>query len=131
MDLLKILFLSPHRKENLLRNDATGFTLCYGLLFCTCFSQAYLASIQSFTQKHWKLVASLTDDYLDQPFTGKLVTACRTHDFHPLERAHSAQTKRATTSKNVVTPQVPSYTSGVWEDLIYVVVLFPLNNFLG
>ena len=31
-------------------NNAAGFTLCYGLLFCTCFSQAYLASAQSVTQ---------------------------------------------------------------------------------
>ncbi len=27
----------------------------------------------------------LTGDYLDQTFTGKLITACRTHDFHRLE----------------------------------------------
>ena len=76
------------------RNDATGFTLCYGLLFCTCFSQAYLASTQSVTQKHWRLATRLTGDYLDQTFTGKLITACRTHDLHPLERAHGAQTKK-------------------------------------
>ena len=55
------------------------FTLCYGLLFCTCFSQAYLASTQSVTQMHWRLAARLTGDYLDQTFTGKLITACRTH----------------------------------------------------
>lgn len=77
------------------RNDATGFTLCYGLLFCTCFSQAYLASTQSVTQKHWRLATRLTGDYLDQTFTGKLITACRTQDLHPLERAHSVQMKRA------------------------------------
>ena len=29
-----------------------------------------------------------------QTFTGKLITACRTHDLHPLERAHGAQTKK-------------------------------------
>lgn len=73
---------------------ATGFTLCYGLLFCTCFSQAYLASTQSVTQKHWRLATRLTGDYLDQTFTGKLITACRTHDFHPLELAHARQTKK-------------------------------------
>ena len=66
-------------------NDATRFTLCYGLLFCTFFSQAYLASTQSVTQKHWRLATKLTGDYLDQTFTGKLITACRTHDLHPLE----------------------------------------------
>ena len=69
--------------------------IVYGLLFCTCFSQAYLASTQSVTQKHWRLATRLTGDYLDQTFTGKLITACRTHDFHLRERAHSAQTKRA------------------------------------
>ena len=36
----------------------------------------------------------LTGDYLDQTFTGKLITACRTHDFHPLERTHGAQTTK-------------------------------------
>ena len=41
------------------------------------------------------LATRLTGDYLDQTFTGKLITACRTHDFHLRERAHSAQTKRA------------------------------------
>jgi len=29
----------------------------------------------------------LTGNYLDQTFTGKLITAYRTHNFHPLERA--------------------------------------------
>ncbi len=62
-------------------------------LFCICFSQTYLASTQSVTQKHWRLATRLTGDYLDQTFTGKLITAYRTHDFHPLERAHGAQTK--------------------------------------
>ena len=37
------------------------------------------------TQKHWRFATRLTGDYLDQTFTGKLITACRTHDFHPLE----------------------------------------------
>ena len=69
--------------------------IVYGLLFCTCFSQAYLASTQSVTQKHWRFATRLTGDYLDQTFTGKLITACRTHDFHLRERAHGAQTKRA------------------------------------
>ncbi len=74
------------------RNDATGFTLCYGLLFCTCFSQAYLASTQSVTQKHWRLATRLTGDYLGQTLTGKLITACRTHDFHPLETCAARRT---------------------------------------
>ena len=39
-------------------------------------------------------VTELTGDYSDQTFTGKLLTACRTHDFHLLECAHGAQTKR-------------------------------------
>lgn len=34
----------------------------------------------------------LTDDYSDQIFTGKLLTAYRTHDFHPLERASTRHT---------------------------------------
>lgn len=35
----------------------------------------------------------LTDDYSDQIFTGKLLTAYRTHDFHPLERVPTGHTK--------------------------------------
>ena len=74
-------------------NDAARFTLCYGLLFCPCFSQTYLASAQLVAQRHWKLATRLTGDCLDQIFTGKLITACRIHDFHPLENAHAGQTK--------------------------------------
>lgn len=36
----------------------------------------------------------LTDDYSDQIFTGKLLTAYRTHDFHPLERVPTGHTKK-------------------------------------
>lgn len=43
----------------------------------------YLASTQSVTQKHWRFATRFTGDYLGQTFTGKLITACRTHDFHP------------------------------------------------
>ena len=36
----------------------------------------------------------LTGDYLDQTFTGKLITACRTHDFHPLETCAARRTTK-------------------------------------
>ena len=65
---------------------------------CTCFSQAYLASTQSVTQKHWRLATRLTGDYLDQTFTGKLITACRTHDFHPLETCAARRTWKKRTA---------------------------------
>ena len=68
--------------------------LCYELLFCTCFSQAYLASIQLVAQKHWRLATRLTGDYLDRTLTGKLITDCRTHDFHPLETCAAGRTMK-------------------------------------
>lgn len=85
------LHFSPYRANE---NVATGFTLCYGLLFCTCFSQVYLASTQSVAQKHCRLATGLTGDYLDQTFTGKLITACRTCDLHRLENMRRRRTNR-------------------------------------
>ena len=35
----------------------------------------------------WEARYKAYSDYLDQTFTGKLITACRTHDVHPLEHA--------------------------------------------
>ena len=55
----------------------------------------YLASTQLVAQKHLRLATRLTSDYLDQTFTGKLITACRTHDFHPLERAPAGRRQKA------------------------------------
>ena len=75
----------------------TGFTLRCGLLFYTCFSQAYLTLTQSITQKHWRFATRLTGDYLDQTFTGKLITACKTHDLHRLEMCAARRTNKKRT----------------------------------
>ncbi len=40
------------------------------------------------------LATELTGDYSDQTFTGKLLTAFRTHDLHPLKRAPAGRTTK-------------------------------------
>jgi len=51
-------------------------------------------------RQHWRLATRLTGDYLDQTFTGELITACRTHDFHSLERAPAGRTNQGFQSFN-------------------------------
>ena len=82
--------LSPYGANVTMLQDSLYVTDCY---FAPVSHRH--TSLQSVTQKHWRLATRLTGDYLDQTFTGKLITACRTHDFHLRERAHGAQTKRA------------------------------------
>jgi hypothetical protein len=42
---------------------AAGFTLCYGLLFCTPFSGGHNASAQAVTQLHWLSATRRPDPY--------------------------------------------------------------------
>jgi hypothetical protein len=63
------LSLVPHSLGS--PNDAAGFTLCYGLLFCTSFrSDAYSALTPPVTRKHQELATWLSGNYHDRTCTG-------------------------------------------------------------
>lgn len=73
----------PYRANVTMLQDSLYVTDCY---FSPVSHRHSALQHNTVTQKHRRFAARLTGDYLDQTFTDKLITACKTHNFHPLER---------------------------------------------